>query len=365
MGRPGSVYQKAQLGDDKKQEQDMVSELAVVREKAWFFATLHNMAKRHCLVVATAGIAFALHAASAVSQPARQSVKIVVPYSPGGEPDRVARILANELQKLRQKPVFVENKEGASGALGIRDVMNAAPDGRTLLVVGPSYTLNASLLMNPGYDPSTSLAPVILCCTGAFALTVHPSISAHNVKDFAASIRSNPGKFTYASAGAGTPFHMAMELFANKANVELTHIPYKGMGGAVASLVGGHVNAMFLPLTLALSLASQNKVRLLAMTGQARSKAAPELPTFSEEGYADIDVRIWIGALAPPATPSAMIGQYNADLERIISSQRGAQGLAAQHLSPSGGPTKNFADFIAKDTAKWQRVAAERRIQKH
>ena len=240
----------------------MVSELGARREAA-YFAAWRNRVKHHYSQAASVGIALALCTASALAQPTPQPVKIVVPYSAGGEPDRVARIMADELQQLRQQPVFVENKEGASGALGIRDVVHARPDGRTLLVVGPSYTLNASLLKDPGYDPRSSLAPVILCCTGAFALTVHPSQSARSVKDFAAHIKSNPGKITYASAGAGTPFHMAMELFADKAKVELTHVPYKGMGGAVASLVGGHVNAMFLPLTMALSLAKENKIRFL------------------------------------------------------------------------------------------------------
>ena len=304
-------------------------------------------------------------AAGALAQPAGQVVTIVVPYAAGGEPDRVARIMADELQERWHQPVIVVNKEGASGSLGIRDVVQARPDGTSLLVVGPSYTMNPSLMNDPSYDPVTSLAPVAMCCSGAFTLAVHPSVPAHSLKEFVAYVQSHPGELNYASPGIGTPFHMAMELLADGAKLQLTHIPYKGYGGALTDLIGGHVGAMFLPLIQGVSLAKAGKVRLLAMTDAVRSQLAPDVPTFAEQGYGNVDVRIWIGLLAPVATPRDIVVRINADVADILRSPQGASRLAKQDLHPMAGTPESFAAFIAKDATKWRRLIAERHIQKH
>jgi tripartite-type tricarboxylate transporter receptor subunit TctC len=232
-------------------------------------------------------------------------------------------------------------------------------------MAGPSFTMNVSLLQSANYDPVGGFTPVIECSRDAMALAVHPSLPAASVREFLQHVQLRPGAANYGSPGPGTPQHLAMELLKATAKADLQHVPHKGMGGAVTSLVGGHVSAMFIPLNVALPLARDGKIRLLAVSSSSRASLAPDLPTFAEQGLIEVEVGIWIGLLAPPGTPQGIVTKYNGAINEIIQSPDVAARLAKQSFTTVGGTPQSFSDFLAKDVAKWRTVAQRAGIALH
>lgn len=308
-------------------------------------------------LLASIGASLAVPYSRVAAQQPGRTITVVVPYTAGTGIDTVARVVAGELQQRWGQPVVVDNRPGASGIPGFQAVGRAAPDGHTLLMAGPSFTMNVSLLPNANYDPVGGFTPVIECSRDAMALAVHPSLPAASVREFLQYVSSRPGTANYGSPGSGTPQHLAMELLKVTAKTELQHVPHKGMAGAVTSLVGGHVSAMFVPLNVALPLANGGKIRLLAVSSSSRALSAPDLPTFAEQGLSEVEVGIWIGLLAPAATPQGIAGKYNTAINEIIRSPDVAARLAKQSFTIVGGTPQSFAGFLAKDVAKWRAVA--------
>ena len=261
-----------------------------------------------------------------------RTITIVVPFTPGTGIDILARLLGEQIQKRWEQTVIIENKPGASGNIGSQQAARAEPDGHTLLMTVNTFVMNASLFKSLPYDPQKSFAPIIEVATGSLALVVHPSLAAATVSEFVAYAKARPDEINYASPGRGTPQHLAMELLKLNAGISLKHVPYSGSAGAVRDLVGGHVNAMFLPLHTALPLVADNQIRLLAVGSAARSAQAPDVQTLAEQGVSGFDVDLWYGLLAPAGTSPEIVARYNGVLNEILAQASVREALAKQGM---------------------------------
>jgi tripartite-type tricarboxylate transporter receptor subunit TctC len=304
--------------------------------------------------------AFAATGSSAAAQKLTgRAITIIVPFTPGTGPDIVARAIGEELQQRWGQPVVIDNKPGASGNIGTHAAARAAPDGHMLLLTAGPFTQNLSLFKNIPYDPVKSFAPVIKVAVGSIALAVHPSVPATSTQEFVDYVKARPGRINYGSPGVGTPHHLTMELFKVTAQANLMHIPYKDFGGAIASLVGGHISAMFIPLHSALPPAQDRRIRLLGIASRERVHAAPELPTLAEQGLPGFEAEVWFGMLAPAGTPPEIVAKYNTSINEILRTPQVVERLARQGVVTAGGSPERFGEFIANDIIKWQKVVKE------
>lgn len=310
------------------------------------------------LSMAVAALALAPLVGALAQVPGR-SITIIVPYTPGSGPDILARVIGEELQNRWNQPVVIDNKPGASGNIGAQLASRAAPDGNTVVMTTNPFTANISLLKNVPFDPVTSFTPIIEVGVGALALAVHPSLPVTTTKEFIAYVKAHPGEVNYGSPGVGTPHHLAMELFRLTAKVELTHIPYRGSAGATSDLLGGHVKAGFQAIHVILPMAQAGQVRLLGLASRERTKVAPDLATLREQGLTDFEVDLWYGILAPAGTPADVVTRYNTTVNEILRTPAVVEKLGKQGLTVVGGTPQQFADFIAKDIAKWRNVVKE------
>jgi tripartite-type tricarboxylate transporter receptor subunit TctC len=302
--------------------------------------------------------AIAIWVANAAAQEPGRTVTIVVPYTAGSGPDLLARTIGEGLQQRWNQPVVIENKPGATGNIGAQAVARAAPDGNTLLLVANPFTANVSLLKSVPYDPVKSFAPIVMVATGSLALVVHPSLPANSTKEFIEHVRARPGQLNYSSPGVGGPHHLAMELLKLAAKIDIKHVPYKGMAGAMQDLVGGHVSAGFQSVQVALPLVESNQLRMLAVASKDRAPVAPNVPTFLEEGLS-VEIELWFGILAPAGTPSGIVDRYNREINELIRVVSIGEKLAKQGLTIVGGTPERLAQFIGQDVVKWQRVVKE------
>ena len=289
-------------------------------------------------------------------------VTIVAPFTPGTGIDILARLAAPVLMQQLGQPVVVENRAGASGNIGTQSVARAAPDGRTLMMQVNTFVMNPSLFRQVPYDPVASFTPVAQLATGDLVLVVQPDVPADNLRALIDLARAQPGRLNYASPGVGTPQHLAMELFKLTAQVDLTHIPYRGSAPAVQDLLGRRVAAMVLPVHTALPLATDGRIRLLAVGSPARVPAAPDTPTFAEAGLPGVEVDLWYGLLGPAGLPPDLVQRLNAILNAWLAQPATREAFAAQGMTPSGGPPAAFAALIARDLRRWAAVIRDARI---
>jgi tripartite-type tricarboxylate transporter receptor subunit TctC len=222
-----------------------------------------------------------------------------------------------------------------------------------------TFVMNASLFKSLPYDPQTSFAPIIEVATGSLALVVHPSLEADTVAAFVAHAKARPDQINYASPGRGTPQHLAMELLKVTSGISLRHVPYSGSAGAVRDLVGGHVNAMFMPLHTALPLVADKQIRLLAVGGAQRSAMAPDVKTLAEQGVSGFDVDLWYGLLAPAGTSADIVARYNKVLNEVLAQTSVREALAKQGMEVRGGAPAQLAALIARDQPRWSKVVKD------
>ena len=293
--------------------------------------------------------------AGASAYPTRP-VTLVVPYTPGTGIDIIARILAQNLTARWGQGVVVDNKPGASGSIGTEFVAKAGPDGHVLLVTATSFATNAALSRTLRYDPVNSFVPVSLLANGTMSLAVSNNTPAASVRELVALAKERPGQLNYASSGNGTPQHLTMELFKLEAGIDLTHIPYKGTAGAVNDVVGGRVNAMFLPIHTALPFVRQGEMRMLAVVANERSAVVPDVPTMAEAGFPGVQVGNWYGLFAPAGTPSAIVAKLNSDVNAVLELTDVKEALARQGLAPLAGPPERLAGLVRAELARWPRV---------
>ncbi|HEY6239681.1 MAG TPA: tripartite tricarboxylate transporter substrate binding protein [Burkholderiales bacterium] len=319
---------------------------------------------RRCVARALAALALASTFANA-QEPAwpSRTIQIVVPYTPGTGADILSRILGPRLADQWKVGVVTDNRAGATGNIGTDFVAKAPPDGYTLLCTATSFSTNPALNPKLPFDPVKSFAPVALLATSAVAVIVTSGLPAKSMREFLDLARSQPGKLFYSSPGSGGPQHLAMELLKLDAHIDLVHVPYKGSGGALADLVGGHVQAMIVSLQTVAPYVQSGKLRMLAVMSAERSPAFPDVPTLKELGLPDLEVETWYGMFAPAGTPAAIVAKLNADLNALLQQADVVELLAKQGLVAAGGTPGRFGDFVRRDLARWSRVVASTGIK--
>jgi tripartite-type tricarboxylate transporter receptor subunit TctC len=283
-------------------------------------------------------------------------VRVIVAYAPGGLTDVFGRLLAQKLSERMGKQFYVENITGASGNIGMAQAARAAPDGYTILCAYISYTVNPSLFDKIPYDPIKDFDPVTLAVTSPAVLSVNPSVLAKTVDELIALIKTNPGKYSFASAGAGTQSHLTAEQFRLKFNLDLVHVPFNGGGPAIAAVVAGHVPISFVAPAPVVPHVKEGTLRALAIAGRARSQILPDVPTMAELGYPDIEGESWVGALVPAGTPQEIVTTLNREIATIMKEPDMRESLATLGYDPVAGTPQQFADRIRSELDTWAKV---------
>jgi tripartite-type tricarboxylate transporter receptor subunit TctC len=288
-----------------------------------------------------------------------QPITLVVPYTPGTGIDLIARQLSARLPAILGQPVVVDNVAGASGNIGSEKVARAKPDGYTLLVQVNTLVMNKSLYKSLAYDPVNDFTPVSLTSWGTLLLVTNPNVQkTTSVAQVVAAARANPGKFTYATPGVGTPHHLSMALLLQNTGTEMLHVPYKGTAGAVTDLLGGRIDYMFLPVHVALQHIQAGKLKAIATGSDKRLTQLPEVPTLAEAGIQGGNVDMWYGVLAPKGTPSAVVARLNKEIAAVLKQPEVAAAFEAQGMVPAASTPADFGKLIDKDAARWATVVS-------
>jgi len=306
------------------------------------------------IAVLAAAALLGAQAPAQTAWPSRQ-ITIVVGFSAGGSTDIVARLLAEDLRKSLGQPVVIDNRPGAAGNIGAAMVAKAKPDGYTLLMgsVGP-LAINASLYKDMPYDNLKDFSPITLVVHVPNMLVVNPAVMPVNsFEEFLALLKANPGKYFFASTGAGTASHLSGELLKTMAGLEATHVPYKGAVALNDLLAGEQVHFMFATIPSVIQFVRSGRLRALAVTTKTRSAAAPEVPTVAELGYPDFEASSWFALLGPAQLPREVVTRMHAEVVRILREPAVRDKLSYQGADPVGGTPEELADYIRTETEKW------------
>ncbi|SEJ79167.1 tripartite tricarboxylate transporter substrate binding protein [Achromobacter sp. NFACC18-2] len=301
----------------------------------------------------------ALPAAHAQSFPAKP-ITLVVPHSAGGTSDILARTVAAEAAKTLGQTIVIDNKGGANGTIAAKQVASSAPDGYTLLLATAStHGINPSLYSRISYDAVKDFTPVTLLATVPNVLVVGPNVKAGNVQELIAYIRSQGDKTNMGSAGAGTPGHLAGEMFKSEAKLEFTHVPYKGGSPAITDLIGGQIDFMFTTIPGVLPHVKAGTLRALAVTSPERSSAMPDVPTMAESGLPGFQAVSWHGIVAPAGTPDAVVAQLNQALSSALAAPEVKQRLLEEGARASGVNTAAYGKFIQTEITAWAKTVKD------
>jgi len=318
-----------------------------------------------CFVLATltgALLSISALAQSSAAFPAK-TITLVVPFTPSSGSDIIARIIAPKLAAKWGHPVIVDNKPGASGNLGAQAVAKAAPDGHTLLMAINTFTMTPAIYKNLGFDPISDFSPITKLAESGFAFAVNPNVPAKDIKSLIALAKKNGGKLNYASPGNGTPHHLAMELFKSSYQLDILHVPYKGIQGALTDLMGGQVQMMFATVHSTRPLEQAGKMRFFAVTGDTRNPSVPDIPTFKEQGIQDMEgIDAWFAVLAPGRTPTETISRINRDVIEVMNAPDTKAELAQKGLNVATSTPAQLATVIKTDLARWKKVVIEANI---
>jgi tripartite-type tricarboxylate transporter receptor subunit TctC len=284
-------------------------------------------------------------------------IRLVVPFTPGGSTDILARALAPKLAAALGQNVIVDNKPGAGGSLGAAEVASAAPDGQTLLMghIG-TLAVNVSLYPKLPYDPVKSFAPVAWVARVPNVLVVNAASGIGSLKELVARAKARPGQLSYSSGGNGSAAHIAFEYFKLRAGIFMAHIPYRGTAPSVTDLLSGQVDATFTGTPAVLPHIRSGKLRALAVSSPARIAALPEVPTVAESGFPGFEADQWYGIVAPAGTPPAVVARLNAEIHKALALPDVAQQLAAEGAVPNPGPPQAFGELIAREIPRWREV---------
>jgi tripartite-type tricarboxylate transporter receptor subunit TctC len=318
-------------------------------------------------------LAFALFSATAIVMTApdrvlaadgrypQRSVRMIVPYPPGGAGDIVGRMLSAKLTETLGQQVVVDNRGGGGQVIATQLAAIAPPDGHTLFLASATHSVNAALRKNLPYDTLKDFAPITLVAQSPLVFAAHPSLGVSSIKELISAARAKPGRINYASSGPGTGGHMSVELLKSITGVDLVHIPYKGAGPALTDVIAGQIQMMCTSPLAAMPHVKSGRLRALAMTGPKRSTFAPEVPTVAET-LPGFETTLWYALLAPAGTPQAIVRRTHDDTVKIVRSKEFTQQLEAQGAEPVGNSPQELHKFIQAEIAQWSRVATQARI---
>ncbi|PXW99525.1 tripartite-type tricarboxylate transporter receptor subunit TctC [Sphaerotilus hippei] len=297
----------------------------------------------------------------AQSYPER-AVKLLVPYAPGGSADIVARLIADEWGRSLGKPVFIENKAGAGGNLGVDAVAKSIPDGHTIGLQTVSLAINPALTPRMPYDTLKDLAPIGMVATSQHVLVVHDRLPVSNLKELLAHARSKPGKLTYGSAGGGSTLHMSAELFKAVGGLAMLHIPYRGGGQALTDTLAGQVDMSFPVLSAAAGHVQAGKVRALGVTGSKRSPLMPDVPTIAEAGLPGYAFETWFMVFAPAQVPKPVLDKLNSSLNAVLQSPAIKERMAREGFDATSSTPAQARVRLESEMPRWARLVKERGI---
>ncbi len=310
--------------------------------------------------IACIAFAAAMAAGTALAQdyPTRP-IKIIVPFSPGGAVDGPTRMVASELAKRLDQAVVVENRPGAGATIGSEAVAKSAPDGYTLLLASQTNAISASLYSKLNFQPIDDFAPIGLIAREPGVLVVHPAFAAKSVAELVALAKAKPGEIHYASSGNGSGQHLFAAMFATMAGVKLVHVPYKGSGQATTDLLGGIVPMSFPGLAGMLGHIKAGKLRALAVTGDKRSPALPDVPTLAEAGVPGYSAYVWLGLLAPRATPQPILDRLHRETLAVLATPAVKAYMDHHSLEILASTPREFEAFFREEKDRWAKVIRE------
>ena len=282
-------------------------------------------------------------------------IRFIIPFPPGGSNNLIARLLGQKLTESWGQPVVVDNRPGGNTVIGTEALVKSPADGYAILLAASSH-VTTPLLQPTGYDPIKDFAPIATIASTEFVLAVHPSVPANTLREFIALARSRPGQLNYGSAGTGNSTHLAGAFFDVLAGTRMQHIPYKGSGPALTDLIGGQIQLYFVSPGPSLPIIQSGKIRAIAISGEARSPALPQVPTFTEAGLPGFDVKVWYGLLAPAGTPRDIIDKFSSEIGKIAAMPDIREKLVGQGLEPLYISTERFAALIKADSSKYAKI---------
>jgi tripartite-type tricarboxylate transporter receptor subunit TctC len=313
-------------------------------------------------LLVTAAFALAASVSAAQSAYPEKPIHLVVPFPPGAGTDAVARVVAQKLGESMPATIVVDNRPGASGAIGATEVARADADGYTLLFVASPFTTVAASASNAGYDPR-QFVPVAPIAVGPLAFVVGPEVRATTMREFIALAKAQPGKLNYGSAGTGSVNHLALEILKARAGIDVVHVPYKGIAPATLALLSGEIQAITASIPATLPYVAQNKVRVLAATGPKRAALLPEVPTWQEAGIPDAEVINYWGIVAPAGTPHHIVLKLNANVTKILQQTDVRERLEREGSELVIGPPDRLGVIIDADLARWRKLVAETKLR--
>ena len=315
------------------------------------------LANRLALATVMFGAAAAQAQAPAPADWPRGPVHIIVPYAPGSTPDIIARIVSDRLAKRTGQPMIVDNKAGASGNLGTDAIAKASPDGSIIgvSIAGP-LGVNGLLFKKMPYDPAKDLDLVSIAATQPSVLVVPVSLGVNSTDELIALMKKNPGKYNYASMGAGSISHLAMEALASRSGTSVVHVPYAGSGPAVTALLSGTADIAVLPAAAVMAQVKAGKIRALAVATAKRSQALPELPTLAESGLKDIQADAWMGFVVPAKTPERIVARLHAELVAILAEPEIRDKLKLQYMDVVADTPAEAKAWLAADIERWRPI---------
>src|SRR5262245_46738582 len=310
------------------------------------------MVKLGLAVITLAGLAVPVEAQDYPNR----AVKIIVPFGAGGPADIYPGFTGQHLQETLKQSFVVEDRPGAGSIIGTGEVAKAAPDGYTLLMMSNTHTTNETLRPNKPFQLMRDFVPIAPVNYSDLIMVMHPSVPAKDLKEFLALAKSKPGQLNYASSGAGTPYHMAGELFKAMSGTDIVHVPHKASGEARNAVIGGHVQMMFDAITTMAPNAAAGQVRALGTTGAKRSALTPEVPTVAEAGVPGYEATIWLGVMAPAGTPKDVVEKLNAGINKVIARPDVKEAWAKQGAVPMAMTPAEFEKYLQADIEKWAGV---------
>lgn len=315
------------------------------------------------------GFTFAMLAALAAGSQAAEPryptkpIRIIIPTAPGGGSDVIVRMLAQKYTEAWGQQVVVDHRAGAGMTIGINITAQATPDGHTMAVVNPSHAINATLMPTLPYDPVRDLAALTVLATQPYAVTVTNSLPVKNVKELIAYAKARPLELNAANSGPGSASHLAAEMFTSMTGVQITHVPYKGTGGAMPDLVGGRAHLYINPMLAMISQIQAGRIRLIAVTSPKRVSSMPDIPTVSESGVPGYEATSWYMTIMPSKTPAAIVSRIHAETVKALQSRDIIEVLAKGGSEPVGNTQQEATEFLKVEIARWGKVIKQAKVK--